>query len=254
VPNILITGAAGYLARFIIERLCPHHALTLFDRVPPQHVAANGLPLVLGDVTSYEDVERACAGQDAVVHTIALVRERFDKPQTLFADVMVKGAWNVAQACVAQHVVRLVNISSIVAIGWPQATDRPYRVGDPSVYRQGDLFYCLSKYLGEEIGAAYHQAHGLTVIHLRPGVIAGDGLNQGPQPPANPSGPWFVYVDPRDVAQAAECALQTAIPYGCYNIVAGRSDSLFDWTPARDELGYHPEHNWPDIPQQPQGA
>ncbi len=250
MSNILVTGAAGYLARSIIERLRPHHALTLFDRVAPQHDVAHGLSLVLGDVTCYDDVQRACAGQDAVVHTIALVRERFDKPQTLFADVMVKGAWNVAQACVDQRVARLINISSIVAIGWPQAADRPYRVGDPSTFRQGDLFYCLSKHLGEEIGMAYHQAHGLSVIHLRPGVIAGDGLNQGPRPPTNPSGPWFVYVDPRDVAQAVECALQSAIPYGRYNIVAGRSDSLFDWASARDELGYQPEHNWPEIPEQ----
>ena len=36
MSNILITGAAGYLARSIIERLRPHHALTLFDRVPPK--------------------------------------------------------------------------------------------------------------------------------------------------------------------------------------------------------------------------
>ena len=36
---------------------------------------------------------------------------------------------------------------------------------------------------------------------MRPGVIAGDGLNPGPSEPENVTDPWFVYVDPRDVAQ-----------------------------------------------------
>jgi len=243
LQKVLITGAAGYLARFVIERLRERHALTLFDRVEPK----SDLPFMQGDVTDYADVERACAGQDAVAHLVALVRERFDKPPWMFADVMVKGTWNVAEACVRQGVKRLVNISSIIAIGWPERTDRPYRIGDPAQFRAGDLSYCLAKHLGEEIGHAYHQAHGLSVIHLRPGVIAGDGLNPGPQPPANPSAPWFTYVDPRDVAQAVERALETDVAYGRYNIVASRRDALFDWTQARDEIGYRPEHNWPEI-------
>lgn len=243
ISKVLITGAAGYQAGFIIERLRERYELTLFDRAEPQF----DLPFVRGDVTDYADVERACAGQQAVVHLVALVRERFDKPPWLFADVMVKGTWHVAEACVKQGVQRLVNVSSIVAIGWPERADRPYRVGDPARFRANDLSYCLAKHLGEEIGRAYHQAHGLRVIHLRPGVIAGDGLNPGPQPPADPVQPWFLYVDPRDVAQAVDRALETDVPHGCYNIVAGRRDSLFDWTQARDEIGYRPEHNWPEI-------
>ncbi len=112
----------------------------------------------------------------------------------------------------------------------------------------GDLFYCLSKRLGEDIGSAYHQAHKLSVIHLRPGVIAGDGANPGPGRPPETQRPWFVYVDPRDVAQAVELALEAQdIDYGCYNIVAGRSDSVFDWSAAARDLGYRPEFNWPEI-------
>lgn len=252
IKNVLITGAAGYLAGFIIDRLRPRYELTLMDRVEVGARRAGPLqdvPFLLGDVTAYPDVERACAGQDAVVHLVALVRERFNKPAGLFADVMVKGTWNVAEACTKQGVKRLVNISSIVACGWPVNTDRPYRVGEPFRFRQGDLYYCLAKHLGEEIGRAYHQAHGLSIIHLRPGVIAGDGLNRDPKPPEEPSTkPWFVHVDPRDIAQAVERALETDVAYGSYNIVAGRRDALFDWTSSSQELGYHSEHTWPDIP------
>lgn len=253
INNVLITGAAGYLAGFVIERLRAHYDLTLTDRVEPKEQPSGpslqGLPFILGDITSYPDVERVCAGQDAVVHLVALVRERFDKPAWLFADVMVKGTWNVAEACVKQGVKRLVNISSIVQCGRPLHTDRPYRVGDPSQFHQGDLYYCLAKHLGEEIGNAYHQAHGLNVIHLRPGVIAGDGLNRGPQAPETPSNkPWFMYVDPRDIAQAVERALETEVACGSFHVVAGRQDALFDWTQTAQALGYHSEYTWPDIP------
>lgn len=245
--KVLITGAAGYLAGFVIERLRTRYRLTLTDRVEPKG-DIHDLDFVPGDITDSETVERICAGQDAVVHLVALVRERFDKPAWQFADVMVKGTWNVAEACAKQGVRRLVNVSSIIACGWPLSEDAPYQVGDPCRFRQADLYYCLAKHLGEEIGRAYHQARDLSVIHIRPGVIAGDGLNQGPRKPDTPSRYWFNYVDPRDVAQAIGCALASDIAYGCYQTVAGRDDALFDWRPTRDELGYRPKHNWEEIP------
>ena len=126
----------------------------------------------------------------------------------------------------------------------------PYKVGDDFQFGAGDLYYALAKYLGEQIGAAYHQAHGLDVIHVRPGVIAGDGQNPGPAAPDVVTGPWFVYVDPRDVAQCVARALETeTVRYGAYNAVAGRADSRFAWKQAEDDLGYSPAHNWPEIPR-----
>lgn len=248
MTKVLITGAAGYLGGFVVERLRSRYDLTLTDRVRPREDFA-ALRFLEGDITDYAHVERACQGQDAVVHLVALVRERHDKPPSLFSDVMVKGTWHVAEACVRHGVSRLVNISSVIACGGMPWGRGPYRVTDPPRFGQSDLFYCLAKHLGEQIGYAYHQAHGLSVIHLRPGVIAGDGANPGPRRPAATEGPWFVYVDPRDVAQAADLALQAeGVTYGCYNIVAGRDDSLFDWSEAARDLGYRPEFNWPDIP------
>ncbi|MCC6446049.1 MAG: NAD(P)-dependent oxidoreductase [Armatimonadetes bacterium] len=250
VQKVLITGAAGYLARFVIDRLRLRCDLTLLDRLEPE---VEGVRFIRGDVTFFPDVEAACEGQDAVVHLAALVRDRFDKPPWMMADVMVKGTWNIVEGCALHKVRRLVNVSSVVACGWPLSSDRPYRVGDPSSFPPGDLSYALAKRLGEEIGHAYHQAHGLSVIHLRCGVLDGDGLNAGPKAPEHWFKPWFVYADPRDAAQAVERGLETDIPYGCYHIVAGREDALFDWKPAAEELGYRPEYNWPDIPEIKEG-
>ena len=249
IRKILITGAAGYLASFIIDRLRSKYELTLTDRVEPKPDFQD-LPFMQGDITNYAEIEKICKGHDAVVHLVALVRERFDKPAWLFADVMVKGTWNVAEACAAGGLQRLVNISSISACSPPPEGELPYRVGAPFQFNSGGLYYALAKYLGEQIGEAYYQAHGLSVIHLRPGVIAGDGHNPGPTAPDNPTEPWFVYVDPRDVAQAVELAIETQdVMYGSYNVVAGREDSQFDWKQTAQELGYRPEHNWGEIPE-----
>lgn len=252
IEKVLITGAAGYLAQFIIERLHSKYQLTLTDIVEP-NINFDGTTFIKADVTNAYEIEAACAEQDAVVHLVALVRERHGKPLSLFADVMVKGTWNVAEACVKQGVQKLVNISSISACPPASGSKLPYQVDDPFQFGAGDLYYALAKHLGEQIGLAYHQAHGLKVIHIRPGVIAGDGLNPGPSAPEVVNDPWFVYVDPRDVAQCVERAIETEkITYGAYNAVAGRSDSRFDWKQAEKELGYSPEHNWDEIPNRDQ--
>ena len=246
IRRVLISGGSGYQAGFVIDRLRPNYDLTVFDRMPPPGHA--DIPFVKGDVTCYDDVRRACEGQDAVVHLIALVRERMGQPAAAFADIMVKGTWHVAEACVEQGVKRLVNFSSVIATGPPGEPNTPRPVDAPCQFIESDLYYCLSKHFGEDIGNAYHRAHDLEVIHLRPGVIAGDGLNPGPQAPDSPRDYWFLYVDPRDVAQAVEAALTSSRSHGCFNIVAGRSDSAYDWQTAARELGYHPQHNWSDIP------
>jgi nucleoside-diphosphate-sugar epimerase len=252
IKKILITGASGYLAQFVIKRLCINYELTLTDIIEPaiEHAKIfSNTHFIKADVTKASEIEAACAEQDAVVHLVALVRERHGKPNSLFADVMVKGTWNVAEACVRQKVQKLVNISSIAACPPAPEARLPYQVGDAFRFGGGDLYYALAKHLGEQIGLAYHQAHGLKVFHIRPGVIAGDGHNPGPSAPEHPTNPWFVYVDPRDVAQCVERAIETEqIDYGAYNAVAGRADSRYDWKQAKEDLGYSPEHNWGEIP------
>lgn len=246
-PRVLITGAAGFQAAFIVRRLRENYDLTLFDRHAPQPEFA-ALPFLCGDITNLADVERACEGHDAVIHLVALVRERHQMPLDAYCEVMVKGTWNVAEACARQKVRRLVNISSVVAAGWPTTQQQAYRVEEPPSFVAGDLFYCLAKSLGETIGNAYHQAHGLEVIHLRPGMIARDGANIEPEAMNRESPFWFMHVDPADVAQAVEAALSSETKLGAFQIVAGREDALFDWRAAAQQIGYAPTHNWPEIP------
>ena len=237
------------MAQFIIKRLQPTYQLTLADIVKPHRDFAD-IPFIKTDVTNAAEVEAACAGQDAVIHLVALVRERHGKPASLYADVMVKGTWHVAEACVHQGVQKLVNISSISACPPALGGELPYQDGDAIHFNKGDICYALAKQLCEQLCLAYHQAHGLSVIHVRPGVIAGDGSNPGPSAPDVVTAPWFVYVNARDVAQCVERAIETEkVTYGAYHAVAGRADARYDWKQAESELGYAPEHNWAEMPE-----
>jgi len=243
--KILLTGASGYLASFVIERLRTNHELTLFDRQPPRDQFSD-LRFVQGDITNFDNVSAACAGQDAVVHLVALVRERHGMPLGAYCDVMAKGTWNIAQGCVDNKISRLVNISSVIADGWPPENQRPHRVEDAPNFGANDLYYSLAKKLGEEICDAYRQAHDIHITNLRPAVIAGDGANAEPKKPDNAPSHWFMHVHPADVAQAIEKALESENS-GTFNITAGREDAIWDWRDAKEKLGYAPEYNWPEI-------
>ncbi len=242
---ILITGASGYLGGFVVQALAGTTALRLFDRVPPPSLPRS-TEFRQGDIADLAGLEEAMQGCAAVVHLVALVRGRQERSLADFERVMVHGTWNVFEAARRGQVERVVNCSSIVAGRFQGG--RLNRVSDPPEYSAGDLRYALSKALGEEIGRAYHVAHGMAVIHIRPGVIAGDGANPPPRAPASPAGRWFLYVDPRDVAGAIVRALAADAPaYGTFAVLADRRDTTIDLTPTREQLGYSPRFNWPGI-------
>lgn len=245
--QLLLTGATGYLAPYVIAHLRERYSLKLFVRTPPP-APLDGLPYVVGDLESGARLEDACAGCFAVVHMAAVVTDRLNLPLDRFADVIVKGTWHLADACVHQHVSRLVNVSSIRAAGHLEHTEYPHHTSEANLFRSHDLYYPLAKFLAEEVADAYHQAYGLSVLHLRPGVLGGDPRNPPPGSPFPFSPGKFMHVDPRDVAGAIEAALTTSVTHGRYYVVAARADAAFDWQSAVVDLGYQSQYNWPEIP------
>jgi nucleoside-diphosphate-sugar epimerase len=230
-----------------VRALEDEHDLTLTDIRPPDQASDHRWAPC--NVVDLDDARSLAAGHEAVVHTVALVRERFEEPLDRFIDVMVKGTWNIAQASAEAQVRRLINISSIVACGWPETGDRVVTPTDAFELSASDFYYSLSKRLGEQIINAYSGTFpGLAGLNLRPGVIAGDGKNPEPSRDEAQGPYWFVHVDVRDVARAVRSSLATEpAPRGTYAIVAGREDALFDWQPAAQDIGYVSEHTWPAL-------
>ena len=103
MKKIVIIGAAGSLAHYVIEALkdSSNAALTLFvrnkNRLPNE--TANGCTVIEGDAMNFESVKKAIAGQDIVYVNLAGNLEPMGK--------------NIVQAMQEAGVRRIIVISSI---------------------------------------------------------------------------------------------------------------------------------------------
>ena len=68
--RVLVTGASGGLAPFVIRALWERHEVVLMSRRPPPAEFPT-LPWVQGDITVFADCQRAVQGIDAIQHLAA---------------------------------------------------------------------------------------------------------------------------------------------------------------------------------------
>ncbi len=203
--RVLITGASGNLGSGLVERLAGRHALRLADLVPMETTHE----FVQVDVRQAEQYIDAAAGVDLIVHTPAWhgihLRTRSERE---FWELNVDGTFNLFQAAVAQHVPRVIWISSVAV-------------------HNRDNIYGLSKVVGEELCQFYWRVHGIRCIMLRPADFTpyrdrkhyGERLLRGG-------------VDRRDVHQAVALAVDNETST-CAAFPVLRADP---WTPEEVDL------------------
>jgi putative NADH-flavin reductase len=106
--NIVIFGANGPTGRVLTKQaLAEGHAVTAFTRHPEQYpLRDDRLQVMGGDVLGLSSVERAVAGQDAVLSTLGVPYSR--KPITVYS----VGTANIVQTMRHYGVRRLVCVSS----------------------------------------------------------------------------------------------------------------------------------------------
>jgi NAD(P)-dependent dehydrogenase (short-subunit alcohol dehydrogenase family) len=150
--RILITGAAGNVARGVIPRLrAAGHELVLTDlnRLPDAPLF-DGLEFVQCDLQAGFGLERAVRGCDLVLHTAAWHGiHSGEKTELDFWRLNVDGtAWTL-QAALAAGVKRLVFLSSMA---WHDAYGK----------------YGFTKRVGEELCEYARRGHGMRYVALRP--------------------------------------------------------------------------------------
>jgi hypothetical protein len=170
--RVLITGAAGLIGRAITTRLLENgYEVRLIDLA-----ADPGLPnYTVCDIMDFEAVRAQAHDCDAVVHMAAL-RSPFYAPGPEVYRINVLGTFNVFEAAAKEGIRRVVQASSINAIGcaWnigdftpsylPVDEDHPSETNDP---------YSFSKEQIESIGAYYWRREGISSTALRfPGVYS----------------------------------------------------------------------------------
>jgi dTDP-L-rhamnose 4-epimerase len=125
--QVLVTGGAGFIGSFLVDRLLTTgHQVRLLDNLDPQ-VHPHGRPsylapkaeFLLGDVRNRQDCTKALEGIDAVVHAAAAV----GVAQSLYkvehyVDVNVRGTATLLQ-CLAerQRLAKLIVLTSMTGYG-----------------------------------------------------------------------------------------------------------------------------------------
>lgn len=167
--KVLVTGGRGLLGSATVAELRRRgHEVTTFQRTPSGNAQE-----VLGDVTDTSAVQRAIAGNEAVVHLAAKVSMSGAWKDFLAANV--DGTSNVVEACRIEGITRLVHVSSpsVAHAGHP-LVGVGAQPADPDNVRGN---YARSKAMAEII-ALKANSSALAVTAIRPHLVWGPGDTQ----------------------------------------------------------------------------
>jgi dTDP-glucose 4,6-dehydratase/UDP-glucose 4-epimerase len=178
--KVLVTGGRGFIgARLIDALVAAGHMVRSLDN---SFRGAAELPADVeqleGDVRDAELVRAACRGMDAVGHLAAIqgTSNFYDMPDVVL-DVNLRGVLNVADACAAEDVRRLVFSSSseVYAVPemFPTPESAPLVVPDPTNPRWS---YGGSKIAGELVVVNAARRHGFEYVILRYHNVYGPGM------------------------------------------------------------------------------
>jgi NADH dehydrogenase len=110
--TVLVTGATGFIGPHVVHALRAREMTVralVRDKTRASRLNAWGVELVEGDVTEPNSLRAACAGVDAVIHQVAIIKgARAD-----FERVMTQGTRSVVAAAQEAGVRRLVLASAL---------------------------------------------------------------------------------------------------------------------------------------------
>ncbi|MEO8431970.1 MAG: NAD-dependent epimerase/dehydratase family protein [Acidobacteriota bacterium] len=170
MPTCLLTGGTGFLgghvARALLSRGWTVRALVRGGGQRAPDLAAAGIRIVEGDLSSSTDLGPASAGVDAIVHLAGVTKARtLDE----YREVNARGTERLARTARAAAPDALFLLVSSQAAAGPARDGRPVREEDPP---RPVSWYGVSKREGEE--ALAREWKGPRVV-IRPSVVFGPG-------------------------------------------------------------------------------
>ena len=239
--RVLVTGNEGLIGSRVASTLSKAgHKVVGFDLLSGPDVLDSGA------------VRTAAQGCQAIVHLAALVDTSSEAGHDVVA-VNLLGTWNVLSAAVEAGVERVVFYSSVNALGvfkgerapdyLPLDDDHPCYPSSP---------YGISKRLAEEMCRHFTEVTGISTICLRPPGVFAEATYQRirSRREANPEFEWTPYweygafLDVRDAAEAARCALRCANP-GHVTVLLCAADISSSGKTSRELVqAIHPDVPW----------
>lgn len=173
--RVTVTGGGGFIGSHLAERLVELGAQVRAtvrynsrnDRGALEWIAPDALENIevhAGDIRDQESVARAVDGSDVVFHLAAYVAipYSYSDPRS-FVETNVLGTLNVAQACRAAGVERLIHTSTSEVYG--SAQDEAITERHPLLAQSP---YAASKIGADQVVTSFHRSFGLRASILRP--------------------------------------------------------------------------------------
>jgi nucleoside-diphosphate-sugar epimerase len=175
--RIAVTGATGFLGRYIVDALLARGAHVIGvvrnpDRVP--ELAHRGVELRRADLADRPRLAAGFAGADAVVSNAALYSLRNRRWEDHHR-ANVGGMRNVLDALVDAGIQRVVHVSSVAVYGMGATgtiTENDAQLSEASTRWPWNV-YPISKAVSEQLAWAFAREHGLTLTTVRPCTIYG---------------------------------------------------------------------------------
>jgi len=174
MPPALVTGATGFMGRALVARLLEDgRAVRVLERRPSDAFDGLAVERVSGDVTEPGTLRAACAGVETVFN-LAGVLSYDAKDEARLQAVNVDGLSNVLTAAKEAGSGRVVQVSSVAAVGYTEDPARPQSEDSPFPKGAWSNRYARTKRLGEEI-VVRAAAEGQDVVMVCPGFLLGAG-------------------------------------------------------------------------------
>jgi len=229
MKKVLILGASGLVAPYVIPGLEPYYDLRLADIKPHPH----GKPITTVDITSYEQVSSAARGIDAIMNFTVL---RNDPVESFH--VNTRGAWHMMKAAAEHGITKIIHTSPHFVCYFYEHDFDIVDVPPAS----GTGYYSLTKFLSLEICQVYARAHGIqTICFLFAGL--------GPKPTEQKSYQDFplFFIVWEDLQHACRLALEIeSVPshFQALNMLSYPGHDKYRVDRAREILGFEPLEDW----------
>jgi len=209
---ILITGAAGRLARRVVLGLVGQG----YDVLGTDRILCKDSPstFVQADLCDTSIVAELMSGVEAIIHMGAIPGPGLDEYETFRNNV--QSTFNILHSAAHHKIRRIVFSSSAFAMGFahdPTAFVPRYLPLDEEHPMTPFESYGLSKQIGECIGLLVARTTATSVASLRfTNVVTPEQQVEFPWPAPSPKNPttlvMWAYADPRDIAEAHVQALE----------------------------------------------
>ena len=174
--KVLVTGATGFLGTGLCRALSlQNFSVRALVRSTSRIQALKnlkGLSFHTGDVTHLDSLKEAARGVDVVFHLAGVVSYS-PKDRPLMEKVNVQGTAHVIEVCQSQR-VRLVHISSIVAVG-ASPTPRVLNEDSPYNMQKYRIGYFDTKREAEVLVRKACRSRNLQAVILNPSRVYGPG-------------------------------------------------------------------------------